>query len=96
MVLRLNGAVERSSSRLRDRRPSARQSYALAAALCERLGEEFPETGADASRVIERLRLQIGHPSPSLEETPLRPRRLPARRARRRLGRYGEFVIEPP
>lgn len=55
--------------------PTARQIYALAAALCERMGEEFPETCEDASATIERLRIENGHPTPRLEDTPLRPRR---------------------
>jgi hypothetical protein len=40
-----------------------RQIYALAAALCERGGEEFPATSAGASELIERLRLENGHPA---------------------------------
>jgi hypothetical protein len=61
--------------------PTARQIYALAAALCERMGEEFPETREAASATIERLRIENGHPAPRLEDTPLR------RRRRRRRGR---------
>ncbi|MBA3364815.1 MAG: hypothetical protein H0U03_03385 [Actinobacteria bacterium] len=38
-----------------------RQVYAFARALCERNGEEFPETRAAASEVIERLRTENGH-----------------------------------
>jgi hypothetical protein len=57
-------------------RPTVRQIYALAAALCERMGEEFPETRTEASEVIERLRTENGHPAPRLEDSPpLRPRR---------------------
>jgi hypothetical protein len=52
-----------------------RQVYALAAALCERAGEEFPETRDAASELIERLRVENGHPAPRLEDVPLRPRR---------------------
>ena len=52
-----------------------RQVYALAAALCERYGEEFPETLGAASELIERLRIENGHPAPRLEDTPPRPRR---------------------
>jgi hypothetical protein len=59
--------------------PSVRQVYALAAALCERLGEEFPETREAASETIERLRIENGHPAPRLEDTP-RPSRRPRRR----------------
>jgi hypothetical protein len=57
----------------RERKPTVRQIYALAAALAERLGEEFPATAADASALIERLRIENGHPAPRLEDT--RPRR---------------------
>ncbi len=67
----------------RDRKPTVRQVYALAAALCERLGEEFPETSEAASELIERLRLENGHPQPRLEDVPFRPRR------RRGWGRRG-------
>ena len=52
-----------------------RQIYALAAALCERGGEEFPETREAASELIERLRIENGHPAPRLEDVPFRPRR---------------------
>jgi hypothetical protein len=68
--------------------PTVRQIYALAAALCERMGEEFPETRDGASATIERLRIENGHPAPLLEDTPLSPRR--KRRGRRRGGREGE------
>ena len=60
-----------------------RQVYALAAALCERVGEEFPETSVAASELIERLRVEIGHPQPRLEDAPFRPHR------RRGWGRRG-------
>jgi hypothetical protein len=56
-------------------KPTVRQVYALAAALCERAGEEFPETREAASELIERLRTESGHPAPRLEDVPLRPRR---------------------
>ena len=58
-----------------ERKPTVRQVYALAAALCERAGEEFPETSDGASELIERLRTESGHPAPRLEDTPPRPRR---------------------
>ena len=67
----------------RDRKPTVRQVYALAAALCERVGEEFPETPEAASELIERLRLANGHPQPRLEDVPFQPRR------RRGWGRRG-------
>ena len=63
-------------------RPTVRQIYALAAALCERAGEEFPETRDAASELIERLRIENGHPAPRLEDSPMPPRG-------RRLGRGG-------
>jgi len=64
-----------------DDRPTVRQVYALAAALCERDGEAFPETWLEASEAIERLRLEIGHPTPRRSSVLFRPR------ARRRSGR---------
>jgi hypothetical protein len=60
--------------------PTVRQVYALAAALCERLGEELPETREGASETIERLRIENGHPRPRLEDLPRRPRRPRLRR----------------
>ena len=66
-------------------KPTVRQVYALAGALCERAGEEFPETFEAASELIERLRTENGHPAPALADSPLRPRR----RRRRGLGRTG-------
>ena len=65
-----------------DAKPTVRQVYALAAALCERAGEAFPETFAEASELIERLRLENGHPAPRLCDVLLRPQR--RRRGRRR------------
>ena len=50
-------------------KPTVRQVYALAAALCERMGEEFPESRGDASELIERLRIENGHPAPRLEDS---------------------------
>jgi hypothetical protein len=71
--------------------PTVRKVYAPAAALCERAGEEFPETREDASGTIERLRIENGHPAPRLDDTP--PRR--PRRARRDLnGRVAEALAE--
>ena len=66
--------------------PTVRQVYAFAGALCERAGEAFPETRAEASELIERLRIENGHPAPRLSDTPLRRRR---RRRRRGVGRTG-------
>ncbi len=57
--------------------PTVRQVYALAVALCERSGEEFPTTREVASETIERIRTEIGHPTPRLEKA------LPRRRAGR-------------
>ena len=69
------GARRRARKRRPDKPPTVRQVYALAAALCERMGEEFPETRAAASELIERLRIENGHPAPSLDDVPLRRRR---------------------
>jgi len=44
------------------RPPTVRQIYALAAELCERAGEEFPDSFQAASETIERLRIENGHP----------------------------------
>ena len=52
--------------------PTVRQIYALAAALCERSGEEFPATRELASEAIERLRTENGHPAPRLQDVWLR------------------------
>ena len=62
---------------------TVKQVYALAAALCERAGEEFPETREAASELIERLRTENGHPAPRLEDVPRR-RRAGGRRSRSR------------
>ena len=43
-----------------------RQIYALAAALCVQSGEQWPETRAEASSLIRKIRLAIGHPEPEL------------------------------
>jgi len=53
-------------------KPTVRQVYALAAALCERMGEEFPQSRAAASELIERLRIENDHPAPRLDDAPLR------------------------
>ena len=66
------------------RKPTVRQVYALAAALCKQAGEGFPETRDEATELIERLRLESGHPAPRLEDVPFRPRRTWRRRRRRR------------
>ena len=57
------------------KKPSVRQVFALAAVLCEREGVEFPATREAASELIERLRLEAGHPRPRREDTPPRPER---------------------
>jgi hypothetical protein len=59
----------------RDGRPTVRQVYALAAVLCERLGESFPERRDLASELIERVRHEVGHPRPELADAPVRRRR---------------------
>ena len=63
-------------------KPTVRQVYALAAALCERAGEKWPESRAAASELIERLRTENGHPAPRLEDTPPRARPVRHRRGR--------------
>ena len=63
-----------------------RQIYALAAALCEKQGEEWPATRDDASELIERLRIENGHPAPTLEDALLLRPRPRGRRARRYRG----------
>jgi hypothetical protein len=67
-----------------DDRPTIRQVYALAAALCQRDGMGFPETRGEASEAIEQLRLECGHPAPRLSDVPLRRPRSARRRRRRR------------
>ena len=39
-------------------KPTVRQIYAVARALCDRCGEEFPVTREAASELIERLRAE--------------------------------------
>jgi hypothetical protein len=61
--------------------PTVRQVYALAAVLCAKVGEPFPERRDLASELIERVRRETGHPQPELADAPLRHQR------RRRGGR---------
>jgi hypothetical protein len=68
---------------------TVRQVYALAAALCARAGEPWPETFDEASELIGRVRTEIEHPQPRLEDCPPRRRR---RRLDRRL--HDELVDE--
>jgi hypothetical protein len=70
-------------------KPTVRQVYALAAALCERAGEAFPATRQAVSELIERLRIENGHPAPRLEDTPPRLDKTPPQRRRRRRGGPG-------
>jgi len=58
-------------------KPTVKQIYAICAALCERHGEEFPESRAEASALIERLRTENGHAAASVRE--VRPRLRPDR-----------------
>ena len=69
-----------------------RQIYAVAAVLCERAGEEFPETREAASELIERLRTENGHPAPRLEEVPVRPRKR-SRRVERAASRAASDLV---
>jgi hypothetical protein len=71
-------------------KPTLRQVYALAGALCERAGEEFPASFDEASELIERLRLENGHPAPRLEDTERRQRR---RRPRGRRFSVGASLV---
>ena len=52
--------------------PTVRQIYALAAVLCAKAEESFPETRVEASALIERLRIEEGHPSPRLHDVAAR------------------------
>jgi hypothetical protein len=66
-----------------DAPPTVRQVYALAAVLCELCDEEFPEDREAASTLIERLRRELGHPQPRLEDTtPHRRKRRPSAKTR--------------
>jgi hypothetical protein len=42
--------------------PTVRQIYALAAALCVRVGVQFPDTRFEASELIGDLRAELGMP----------------------------------
>ena len=76
---------------MKNGKPTVRQIYALAAALCERAGEEFPETRDDASELIERLRTENGHPAPRLEDVPFRAR---GRRRSAAAGRVAKGLVD--
>lgn len=52
-----------------DAKPTVKQVYALAAALCERMGEEFPESKLEASELIQRLWDENGDPRARLGGT---------------------------
>lgn len=56
-------------------RPTIRQVYALAHALCARDGFAFPLTFTEMSHLIEVIRREIGHPEPVLEDCPPSPRK---------------------
>lgn len=83
--------------RLGDRRPTVRQIYALAAALCERQGDELPRTALEASELIEQVRRECGHPAPALEDSPVRARSKERRsKTVRRDGRFAGLRMEEP
>jgi hypothetical protein len=84
---------ERSTVPPRER-PTVKQIYALAAELCERAGEEFPETFEAASELIERLRVEAGHPQPRLEDVRFRVRRRWRTRRRGSDGRASAVAAE--
>jgi hypothetical protein len=58
------GGMERVQEHARSHRekPSVKQVYALAAALCVRMGEEFPASRSAASELIQRLWEENGDP----------------------------------
>jgi hypothetical protein len=61
--------MERVAGHTRFRRrekPSVKQVYALAAALCTCMGEEFPASRSDASELIQRLWEENGDPRAQL------------------------------
>jgi hypothetical protein len=60
-----------------DAAPTTRQVYALAGALCTRMGETWPATRAEASEAITRLRSENGHPQPRLDDCQPRRRQRP-------------------
>ena len=75
-----------------DERPTVKQVYALAAALCDGAGLAFPRTRGQASTLIERLRMDTGHRAPRLRDLPAQssPRRGGRRRARRRAREWND------
>jgi hypothetical protein len=48
--------MERSEFKEPEGRPTGRQIYALAAALCRHVGERFPATRFEASELLDRVR----------------------------------------
>ncbi len=44
-------------------KPTVKQIYAIARALCERCGEEFPPSRGEASELIRRLWDENGRPT---------------------------------
>ena len=78
--------MEREEWTTKERKPTVRQLIALAAVLCARVDEPFPETRLAASELIERLRVETGHPAPRLDD--LEPREGRGR-SRPRLGAAG-------
>ena len=68
--------MQERPTRRGDRPPTVRQVFALAVALCERIGEPFPDRQDDMPDLIERLRREIGHPAPRLADTPRRAPRV--------------------
>jgi hypothetical protein len=62
--------MERSEFKNADAKPTGRQIYALAAALCRHLGERFPATRFEASELLDRVRsgaVAVGDEQPSEE-----------------------------
>jgi len=52
----LNAGVAQPTFQHPEGKPTVKQVYAIARGLCERAGEEWPETREDASALISRLR----------------------------------------
>ena len=63
--------MERSEFKDPEAKPTGRQVYALAAALCRHIGESFPTTRYAASELIDRLRADRGEIEEPTGEAPM-------------------------
>ena len=68
------------------RPPTARQIYALAAALCAKEGYQWPADRVEASELLGEVRRAIGHPRAELADNLLHERRP-------RWARYAEWEL---